>query len=60
MLKGAGLAMAILSRAGVWVVGQVALHTRGNLSMAKVRGGGGSHVPVTTRAQPHDPVHVFL
>ena len=59
MLIGAGLAMAILPRARVWVVGKVALHTRGNLSMAEVREGHGSHVPVASRAKPHF-VYVFL
>ena len=59
MLIGAGLAMAILPRARVWVVGKVALHTRGNLSMAEVRGGRGSHVPVTSRAKSHF-VEIFL
>ena len=59
MLIGAGLAMAIQPRARVWVVGKVALHTRGDLSMAEVRGGRGSHVPVASRAKPHY-VHVFL
>ena len=60
VLIGAGLAMAILPGTGGGVVREVALHTRLNFSMAKVRRGRRSDIAVASRAESHPSVQVFF
>ena len=59
LLIGAGLAMAILPGTGGGVVREVALNTRLNFPMAKVRRGRRRDVAVAPRAKSH-LVHVFF
>ena len=60
MLIGARLAMAILPGTGRGVVREVALDTRLNFPMAKVRRGRRRDVAMAPRAKSHPSVQFFF